>query len=63
MQYLGVTSKMTKWSSFLSKEHGFNNLVIQYYAPIMDPEEVEAGQCYEDLQHLELTSKKMSFLS
>ena len=37
--------------------------VIQYYAPIMDPEEVEVGQCYEDLQHLELTSKKMSFLS
>ena len=24
----------------------------------MDPEEVEVGQCYEDLQHLELTSQK-----
>ena len=42
----------------------FNITVIQVYAPISKAEEAEIEQFYEDLQDLlELTPKKMSFLS
>jgi len=35
--------------------------VIQVYVPTCNAEEVEVEQFYEDLQDLELLSKKMSF--
>ena len=42
----------------------FNIIVIQVYAPIINAEEDEVEQFYEDLQYLlELTPKQMSFSS
>ena len=53
MQYLGVISKMTEWSLFISKQ------TIQGFAPTTDAKEAEADHFYKDLQHLlELTMKK-----
>ena len=59
MQDLGAPSKLTEWFWFQGKP--FNIIVIQVYAPIINAEEAEADQFYEGL--LELTPKKMSFLS
>ena len=62
MQYLGAVSQTTEWSLFLSKP--FNITVIQVYAPNTNAKEAEAERFYDDLQDLlELTPKKMSFLS
>ena len=62
MQYLGAVSQTTEWSLFLSKP--FNITVIQVYAPNTNAKEPEAERFYDDLQDLlELTPKKMSFLS
>ena len=42
----------------------FNIMVIQVYAPTSNAEEAEVEQFYEDIQDLlELTPKKMSFIS
>ena len=57
MQYLGVISKRTEWSQFVSKAKPFNITVIQVYAPTSNAEEAE--QFYEDLQDpLELIPTK-----
>ena len=55
---LGCNLKNEKMIFVPFQDEPFNIIVIQHYAPIMDPEEAEVDQCYEDLQHLELTSKK-----
>ena len=58
MQYLGVVSKTTEWSLFISKA---NHSISQYhlYAPTTKGEEAEVEQFYQDLQDLlELTPKK-----
>ena len=55
MQYLGVISKMSKWSLFVSKA---NHSISQAYAPTTNAEEAEVEQFYDDLQDLlELTRK------
>ena len=39
----------------------FNITVIQVYAPTSNAEEAEVEWFYEELQHLELTPKKLSY--
>ena len=58
IQYLGVISKMTEWSLFVSKaNHSVS--VIQVYAPTTNAEEAEIKWFYDDIQDLlELTPKK-----
>ena len=41
----------------------FNIRVIHCYAPIINAKEAKVDRLYEDLQHLELTPKKISFSS
>ena len=43
MQYLGVISKMTEWSLFISKQ------TIQGFAPTTDAKEAKVDSFYEDL--------------
>ena len=62
MRYLGEISKTTEWFLLVSKAN--HSTSIQVYAPIINAEEAEADQFYEDLQDLlELNPKKMSFSS
>ena len=58
IQYLGVISKMTEWSLFVSKaNHSVS--VIQVYASTTNAEEAEIKWFYDDIQNLlELTPKK-----
>ena len=63
MQYLGAISK-TKTDLDSLQGKPFKITVIQVYAPTTDAEEAEVDWFYEDLQPLlELTPKKISFLS
>ena len=61
---LGVNLKNDRTMSVRFQDKPFNITVIQVYAPTTDTKEAEVDRCYEDLQELlELTPKKMSFLS
>ena len=63
-QYLDAISKTTEWSLFISKANHSISQIIQVYAPTSNAEEAETEWFYEDLQDLlELTPKRMSFLS
>ena len=57
MQYLGANSK---WQIISVHFQGksLNITVIQVYAPNTNGKEAEVEKFNEDLQHLELTSKK-----
>ena len=61
---LGCNLKNDRMISVHFQGKPFNITVIQVYAPTTDTKEAEVDRCYEDLQELlELTPKKMSFLS
>ena len=55
---LGCSLKNDRMISVCFQGTPFNITVIQVYAPITDAIKDEADWFYEDLQHLELTSKK-----
>ena len=57
MQYLDAISKMTEWSLSFSRQT-IQYKVIQVNALTSNAEEAEVERFYEDLQDLELTSKK-----
>ena len=59
MQYLGIISKTTEWSLFVSKANHSVSQVIQVCAPTTNAKEAEVEWFCEDLQDLlELTPKK-----
>ena len=65
MQYLDAISKMTEISvHFQGKPFNIQYWTVSKSPPTTNAEEAEVEQFYEDLQDLlELTPKKMSFLS
>ena len=65
MQYMGVISKATKWSQFVSKANLFNITVIGIYAPTTNPKEaeVELFQVPQDLlEHPKKKKKNVLFI-
>ena len=58
---LGCSLKNNRMISVCFQGKPFNITVIQVYAPISNAEEAEIEWFYEDLQGLELTTKKISF--
>ena len=61
---LGCNLKSDRMISVRYQGKLFNITVIQVYAPNTNVEEAEAERFYDDLQDLlELTPKRMSFLS
>ena len=61
---LGYNLKTGRVISVCFRCKPFNIIVIQVYAPTTDTREAEVDRFYEDLQErLELTPKKMFFLS
>ena len=61
---LGGNLKNNRMMSVCFQGKPFNITVIQVYAPTTDTREAEVDRFYEDLQErLELTPKKMFFLS
>ena len=55
---LGCNLKNDRMISIHFQGKPFNTIVMQVYAPTTNAEEAEFEQFYEDLQDLELTSKK-----
>ena len=60
---LGCNLKNNRMISVRFQAKTFNITVIQVYAPTTNAEETEVEWCYEDLQDLEPTPKKISFSS
>ena len=58
MQYLDAISKNDRMIYICFQGKPFNITLIQVCSPARNTEEAEVVWCYEDLQDLELTSKK-----